>query len=662
MKFRIHQPDQSPAWSSNRIHHTCASREWLSDRFLNVLLFLTLLIPASCTSTHRVLACSPPEQRQIVFVSERGTTSQTDHKSAFEKLLARSGRTDGAGKVDDVVIRFPASSYQPASAAPVRIATLRTGEVIPLAWSLADSKERAQTVSTFGLYSDPVSQPLPAMRTALASIRQPFGTRDLASAFNTSKPPHASQSSDDEPDPIRITITRPLPANRRQVAVDISPPLQKGLAVISGHWPTATTDLETPDRTAKTADTEATLRFFIGDEPPLNVIELRGYGDQRRVLYPDGREVKLTARTDRLLVTIHADRMITISSDGHMLARVPRSSGQIVRMEVEGCLVRETPAAKDQSGNCLSLEPLLIRQVTPITHQPAFEPSTVLQTIRRIADQDRVLLNTGDELFGAVTAAGQTVDLRTTIEDSRLRQIDRSLVTAICLRRTDRLAAGSVDGVFSIVHLAPDASCSLAGIEEAFWMRAAIVAATPEGLRASHPLLGNIVIRWSMIRQINPLFAGTFQLIHPGPVHPGNAYREAFRRIEPDGTRLSFRFELTDTQRRHPVYLSADVAELIPSAPGTLKATPFLDEVRAGGLATHLFLNDEPVGVLNNLITTRSPVTSPERVRIQLPRPILRNGNNTIEFRQTPARDNPASYDDFEMQAIAIEVEHTEFK
>jgi len=96
---------------------------------------------------------------------------------------------------------------------------------------------------------------------------------------------------------------------------------------------------------------------------------------------------------------------------------------------------------------------------------------------------------------------------------------------------------------------------------------------------------------------------------------------------------------------------------LIPSGPGTLQATPFLDEVRAGFLTTQVFLNGERVGTLNELISVRSPASAPERVRFQLPARLLKAGGNTIRLQQSSAKDDADSFDDCEIRALAIEVE-----
>lgn len=361
-------------------------------------------------------------------------------------------------------------------------------------------------------------------------------------------------------------------------------------------------------------------------------------------------------QTDRLLVTVRVDRQLTLSCNGIVVGQLPRLNRQLVRIEAEGHF-QQSRDSKKPSNQTFSLDQPLVRRVITTTRQPTVSRGELLKSVRRVTDQDRVILNNGDELFGAVSTVGQTIRLTSRPEDPRRHRIDRSLVNAVCFGRPVPSPASPVDGTFSLIHLIPDASCTLTGIEESFWIRAAVTGVTDEGLQTAHPLLGSVTIRWPVLRRITPLFQGTYRLLDSGPYHLGNGYRKSFRRVEPDGTQLRFNVRFQSESLRRPVFLSADVAELIPSGPGTLQATPFVDEVRAGGLATQVFVNDQLIGTLNSLITTRSPSTNPERVRLRIPPGQLRPGSNSIEIRQTAARDNPDSFDDFETGAIAIEIE-----
>lgn len=117
-------------------------------------------------------------------------------------------------------------------------------------------------------------------------------------------------------------------------------------------------------------------------------------------------------------------------------------------------------------------------------------------------------------------------------------------------------------------------------------------------------------------------------------------------------------FAMEQQELKLPTYLSVDASELIPSGPDTLKATPFLEDVRAGFLTTQVRLNGEPVAKLNDLIHIRSPATAPERLRLHLPERLLLAGENTVTLHQTSARNDANSFDDCELRSLAIETEH----
>lgn len=530
-------------------------------------------------------------------------------------------------------------------------------------WTLSDTSKTSTGKTTprssgpYSLYSDTGLQTEPVHRAALASVRQPSGSTDICPANHSVRPQntwHHSVSGND--DPTRVSGAEVTHTSWMPKTVDVTPHLESGLVVVSGHWPAEAVHPRTNGEPESSGKKLPALRFIIQVDQQTERLELRGHNDLRIVRLPDGREVKTTVQTARLLVTLRFDRQLTLSCNGVVVAQLPRLNGQLVRIEAEGDFLR-SPDSKKPSGAQFLLDQPLIRRVKSVTEHPTMTQQELLNTVRRVTDQDRVILNNGDEVFGVVTAVDRTIDLVNSPDKTRSHRIDRSIVSAVCFGRPVPWNVPPVNGTFALVHLVPDASCTLAGVEEPFWMRTAVVGVTDAGLQTTHPLLGSVNIRWQMLRQITPLFQGTYRLIDPGPHHPGNGYRESFRRVEPDGTKLTFNVRFTTEHLRRRVFLSADVAELIPSGPGTLKATPFLDEVRAGGLATQVFLNDEPVGSLNSLITTRSPSTDPERVRLRLSPALLTSGDNRIEIRQTPARDNPDSFDDFELRAIAIEIE-----
>ncbi len=216
------------------------------------------------------------------------------------------------------------------------------------------------------------------------------------------------------------------------------------------------------------------------------------------------------------------------------------------------------------------------------------------------------------------------------------------------------------------IKLAPEVSCARFGEVDGGWLRARIDGVTPWGLAVTHPLLGICRLPWKTLRRIEPLAFGDMRMLDAGPRHLGNGIREDFSAQQPVGTELSLEWRYPDRSSRPgslnselkdglSVFLTLDAAELIPSGPGTLSASPFLKTVREGFLATRVEVNGKRIGTLNEQVSIHCPAHAPRRIRMRIPRAVLRTGVNKLRFRQTPAPDDATSFDDCEIRSIAIE-------
>ena len=610
-----------------------------------------------------------------------GTTSDARFLRGTAALTQNAPLTTGE------TLEFDARPYQLQSSLPVRIVALWTGEVLPASCSLSERQSGTSSRFAAKLFGDSKLSEVGLRVSGVETIRQPVGTRDDCPADFRVRPAGVWQeveggngeggngengngengdgeNGDGEngsvvvPDYVDV-LTRKF-WKRRAIQLpglgDASA-YDGCLVVLSGQWPAGVPGV----RSLSPGDeirSGGSLKFIFVDERGVRRrIEVSGRGGMRRIVFPVDRVKSATVGTQRLQIRLHMDRELTLSSNGVILAKVQRPIGKLVAIEVEGPLV---PPIDDEPGRPHALfvhEPFVRRTNRESNHSSSIRKG-IENSVRKTADSDRVLLNSGDEIYGLISEAAAGVSVLPRSKGHRLL-IDRKDIAAVCFRRPKPAARMPVTGEFARIDLVPDASCSLGGAEESFWIRSAIRQANDDGLVMQHPLLGDVTVRWEMIRRITPLFAGSYRLLDPGPRHLGNGYRESFSRIQPDGTELSFNFKVAAEELAQPAFLSADIAELIPSAPDTLKATPFLDEVRAGFLATQVFVNGELVGTMNKLISIRSPATDPERVRLRLPARLLKAGENKIEIRQTSTKDDATSFDDFEIRAIAIEVEHS---
>jgi hypothetical protein len=560
-------------------------------------------------------------------------------------------------------VQFEARPFHRQSCRPVRIVTLWTGEVIPVSWSLPEDSDRMSRAFPANLFGDLKLSAISLKRSSVASIRQPIGCADVCPAD-----PRLRSTSVWQPDKSHTSVVpdyahgmvKPF-WKRRGLQIPRLPdkhPVKEYLVHLSGRWPTsgvAEVRKSSPDDAIRSGGTLTLV--FVSRSGQRSLIEVSGRAGKRRIGLPDGRAKVVAVGTSLLQIRLHADPELTLSSHDVVLAKLRPTLGQLAAIEVEGPFV---PPLEDQPEGAYSLfldEPL-VRLVDRDAGGSSNVGKQILDNVRHAKDSDRVVLTSGDQVNGVVSEAAQAIRLVVSEGDGRSILIDRKNVAAVCFKQPETSESRPVAGKLAQIDLVPDASCAIGGLEERFWIRSAIRQATVDGLVTHHPLLGDVTVGWKVIQRITPLFEGSYQLIDAGPRHLGNGYRESFIRVEPHGTELALKFQLKKEQMALPTFISADIAELIPSRIGTLKATPFLDEVRNGFLATQVFLNGDLIGMLNDLITIQSPTTEPERVRMLLPARLMKIGKNTIHIRQTSAKHDVASFDDFEIRAMAVEVEH----
>ncbi len=631
------------------------------------LLILTAALSSGGAGFQPCLAASdsPAKGRREVGPELR-VRKQDGFEMSSRFLRGSATLTDNARLTPRETLVFDNRPFQPKSCLPVRIVTLWTGEVFP-AWCSLPERQTG-TPSSFSAQLFAASPLAKSSKSSIAlnvsdvsSIRQPLGTFDVCPTDSRLSPAGSWQKVDRDHDSVSgfVDALNERSWQRRVLQV---PRFEEEshdhdcLVVLCGRWPKALSGVKhlSPDDEIRSG---GTLKFhFVDRQGVQRRIDVSGRGERRLIQHPDGREETVAVGTERLQLQLRAGREVTLSSNDVVLAKIPTPIGQLTSIEVEGPLSSAIRNASKEANSLFLTEPL-VRFADRKSDDSSNIRTSFANAAWKVATLDRVVLNSGNEIFGVIDEADSAVGIRSAGNSDHRLLVERKDVSAIGFGRPESSVGQPVTGEFVQIDLVPDASCSMREPEEPFWLRSAIKYATDDGLLTQHPLLGEVTVRWKMIRRIRPLFAGSYSLLDAGPRHLGNGYRESFSRIEPDGTELSFSFKITTEQLAQPTFLSADIAELIPSGPGTLKATPFLDEVRAGFLATQVFVNGERAGSLNELITLRAPATCPERARMLLPKRLLKAGQNTIEIRQTSAKDDATSFDDCELRAIAIEVE-----
>ncbi|MFM8288354.1 MAG: hypothetical protein ACKOGA_16805 [Planctomycetaceae bacterium] len=66
-------------------------------------------------------------------------------------------------------------------------------------------------------------------------------------------------------------------------------------------------------------------------------------------------------------------------------------------------------------------------------------------------------------------------------------------------------------------------------------------------------------------------------------------------------------------------------------------------------------LDDRPIGTLNELLTAVPLPGARVPLRLALPSSALSAGTHVLKFTQAPATNDPAEFDDFELEDLALE-------
>ena len=264
---------------------------------------------------------------------------------------------------------------------------------------------------------------------------------------------------------------------------------------------------------------------------------------------------------------------------------------------------------------------------------------------------DMVELDSGDRLFGTITRAdSHHVEVQGVFGIVKRRWSD---VVRIALdHEQPPTHPPPIAGLWARVVLQPP----LAAGEEELALELAMQAVRDEHVVARHAILGDMRLPLAGVRRIEPQFVGVRLLLSRDVHHLGDEVRVGFRRPTPTGPRLAGEFALESVPAGAAVF-AVEVAALEPSGPDTPLGSPFLRELRSGHLVTELFVNEQRIARLNEALRWRASPDDPQRIRIAIPRGVLRAGSNLWKIEQRPARDDPQEFDDAEIGPITIEFE-----
>ncbi len=343
----------------------------------------------------------------------------------------------------------------------------------------------------------------------------------------------------------------------------------------------------------------------------------------------------------RLVVAQDEDGVV-VTVDDALLAAFHQPLGELVECTVA---VPEALAAARPDGPPAAAanrdEPLVVddievrtRRRTQLPRQPA-------------ADQDEVLLYGGTQFYGELTNLdARHVSLRT---EYGVLRFPWRVVHRVFLRPSQTQPVRLVGQRARLLLKTPNL---LAPSESTSVRRGANLEGVLQGVEADtflleHPTLGRLRVPIDQVRAIMPGRYGNWLLVDSGFHHLGDAVELHMQRPYPEGNQVTWHFQLEEVPKT--IWLVMDVVDMEPMYPGAT----YYAELRDGFLRTSVYVNGKEVDFVNRYLPRQRG--RPARVRITLPRELLKVGDNTLALKQRPQRDEPGSYDDCGIWWVSLE-------
>lgn len=337
----------------------------------------------------------------------------------------------------------------------------------------------------------------------------------------------------------------------------------------------------------------------------------------------------------RLGIQFGPDRT-EVSVDGDELAHGKGLGGPLVEVRI-GSLAEGKPA--QPQGLAGHIDDLRLVRFN--------EPSGSLEID---ATQDEVRLSTGDQLFGRVRSAdAECVNL---LIDGADLTLPWSNVSGLYFRRASAPGAW-VSGTLARVEwrVAPGEDPRDTDILEG-----ALTGVSSTSLTFETPYSGILTVSRPRVTSLRILGRGARLVIDPAAHHLGDEITTIPPFLDPpqpEGGVLERSFELAKPPDR-PAFLVLDVIQVVGESP----ELPFSSLVKKGELRTNVKLNGSPFDYLNRYITTKNETR--ERIRLPIPKGLLRAGKNIIRLEQTGIASDPNFLDDLGILCIALELDADE--
>ena len=150
--------------------------------------------------------------------------------------------------------------------------------------------------------------------------------------------------------------------------------------------------------------------------------------------------------------------------------------------------------------------------------------------------------------------------------------------------------------------------------------------------------------RWT---EINPVGAQGVRVLESRPHHLGDEVDMKVIPPEPEGGLLSIVFNSTADEAKYNTRLAVDTLEVL----GT-NIQPFVESLKKGELITEIWLNEKKIDNLNSHVLDKND--KPARVYLEIPRGVIRAGENRLEFRQKGLENDAAYLDDLSILGVRL--------
>jgi hypothetical protein len=322
-----------------------------------------------------------------------------------------------------------------------------------------------------------------------------------------------------------------------------------------------------------------------------------------------------------------------VAVDGNALAHGKGPTGSLVEVRLATSLAGDRPPAPVAAH----VDEFRLARVASVTSSSEADPA-----------QDEARLIEGDQIFGSIPRAdaqGVTLDVL-----GKSLTLPWSRVASLDFRRVPR-PSREVNGLLCRLEWRSAPGDDPRDLDQA---EGALVRADADAFTLETPYAGTLVIPRDRLRKITIQGRGRQLVIDPTSHHLGDEVSKAPEMLDPpqpEGSQLERTFTLQEAPKEgYSASLVMDVLQVVGEAQGL----QFSNLIRAGELRTKVYLNGKEFDYLNRHISTRNE--TPERIRLPIPRALLKAGENRVKIVQTGTSNDPNYFDDLGVLGIALDI------